>query len=263
MGEDPVEWPGDAVEIERVDKQAGVADLAPSPTAHEPVELLFRGAIAPRRHLLKRPKSVEIVVDPKDLLDPRRTERADQLLLQIGDAHEEAEPLHVRTPEPGAEAGALECPSEDRFLAGIAKARKARAVAACTELLEELPDAMCASEALDANARGCKVDAAPLCERFDCDLVTLPLDDHYGAQFGPVGCRIHRPHPDTQVKTPPERGLAGGRYWARTSDPQLVEPANYFDPARRSSTTRGTRRFAASREKTAMVSFGRGLLTSR
>src|SRR5215211_1007320 len=182
MGDDPVERPRDVVEVESVDEQTGVPDLSSTSAAQEPVELLFGRAIAPCRHLLERPKPMEIVVVPKDLLDPRRTERADQLLLQIGDAHEEAEPLHVRPPEPVAEAGALECPSEDRFLAGIAKAREARAVAACTELLEELPDAMCASEALDANARGCKVDAAPLGERLDCHLVTLPFDDQHDAQ---------------------------------------------------------------------------------
>ena len=42
------------------------------------------------------------------------------------------------------------------------------------------------------NARGRKVDAAPLGERFDRDLVTLPFDDHHGAQFDRVGCHITR-----------------------------------------------------------------------
>ena len=188
MGEDAVEWSRDMVEVERLDEEAGVPDLAPSAAAQEPVKLLLGGAIAPRRHLLERPKPVEIVVGPKDLLDPRRTERAYQLLFQIGDAHEEAEPLHVRARELGAETGALQCPSEDRLLAGIAKTREPRAIPACTEVLEELPDAMCASEAFDANARWREVDAAPLGKRFDRDLVTLPFDDHHGAQFHRVGC---------------------------------------------------------------------------
>lgn len=178
MGEDAVERPGNVVEVERVDEEAGVPDLPPAAAAHEPAKLLLGGAIAPRRHLLKRPKPVEIVVSPKDLLDPRRTERAYQLLLQIGDADEEAEPLHVRARELGAQTGALECPAEDPLLAGVAETREPRAVLACTDLLEERPDAMRASEARDPNARGFKVDAAPLGQRFDCDLVTLPFDHH-------------------------------------------------------------------------------------
>jgi hypothetical protein len=194
MGEDTVEWSRDMVEVERLDEEAGVPDLAPSAAAQEPVKLLLDGAVPPRRHLLERAKPVEIVVGPKDLLDPRRTERAYQLLFQIRDAHEEAEPLHIRARQPGAEAGALQCPPEDRLLAGIAKTREPQAVPACTEALEELPDAMSASEAIDANPRGCKVDAPPLGERFDCDLVTLPLDDQYGAQFDPVGYHVDGGH---------------------------------------------------------------------
>jgi hypothetical protein len=191
MGEDAVERRGNMVEVERLDEEPGIQDLAPSAAAQEPVELLFAGAIAPRRHLLQRPKTVQIVVGPKDLLDPRRTERADQLLLQVGDAHEEAEPLHVRTREPGAEAGALEGSTKHVLLTGIAEPCEPQAIPAGAELLEELPDAMCASEALDPNARGCKVDTAPLGEGLDCHLVTLPFDDHHGAQFVPVGCHIH------------------------------------------------------------------------
>jgi hypothetical protein len=83
------------VEVERFDEDAGVPDLSSTSAAQEPVKLILDGAAAPRRHLLERPKPMEIVVRPKDLLDPRRTERAYQLLFQIADAYEEAEPLHV------------------------------------------------------------------------------------------------------------------------------------------------------------------------
>jgi hypothetical protein len=197
MGEDAVERPRNMIEIERLDKEAGVPDLAPSAAAQEPMKLLLDGAVPPRLHLLERPKPVEIVVGPKDLLDPRRTERAYQLLLQIGDAHEEAEPLHVRTREPGAETGALQCPSEDRFLAGIVQTREPHTILAYTETLEELPDAMGASEAFDANAHCREVDAAPLGERFDRDLVALPFDDHHGARFGPVNYHVDGRHGDT------------------------------------------------------------------
>ena len=44
---------------------------------------------------------------------------------------------------------------------------------------------MRASEAFDADAQCREVDAPPLGERFDRDLVALPFDDHYGAQFDP------------------------------------------------------------------------------
>jgi len=178
MGKDSVERPRDAFEIERLHEQAGVADLAASAAAHEPPKLLLGGAVAPRRHLLERSKPAEVVVSVEDLFDARRAERTDQLLLEIRDADVEPEVLQVGARELGAETGALERLSEDPLLGGIAKTREARAILLCNELLEERPDAMCASEALDPNARGRKVQAAPLGERFDCDLVTLPFDDH-------------------------------------------------------------------------------------
>ena len=178
MGKDSVERPRDAFEIERLHEQAGVADLAASTAAHEPPKLLLGGTVAPCRHLLERSKPAEVVVGVEDLFDARRAERTDQLLLEIRDADVEPEVLHVRARELGAETGALERLSEDSLLARIAKTREARSILLCNEVLEERPDAMCASEALDPNARGRKVQAAPLGERFDCDLVTLPFDDH-------------------------------------------------------------------------------------
>ena len=178
MGEDAIERSRNMVEIERLHEQAGVANLAASAAAHEPPKLLHGGAVAPRRHLLERSKPAEVVVSVEDLFDARRAERTDQLLLEIRDADVEPEVLHVRARELGAETGALERLSEDPLLGGIAKTREAPAILLCNELLEERPDAMCASEALDPNARGRKLQAAPPCERFDCDLVTLPFNDH-------------------------------------------------------------------------------------
>jgi len=189
VGEDAVERPGDAVEIERIDEQARVPDLAPSTAAHETPELLFYGAAAPCRHLLEGPKPVEIVIGPKDLLDPRRAERAYQLLLQIGDAHEEAEPLHVRARELGAEAGALEGSTKDMLLTGIAETRDPRAIRSGPEPLEKGSDSVRASEYGDADARIREVDVATLGQRFDCGLVAHAFDDDHHALFGFVGSR--------------------------------------------------------------------------
>ena len=192
MEEDPVERPRDALEIERVHEQAGVADLAPCAAAHEPPQLLLGGANAPRRHLLECPEPVEIVVGPKDFLDPRRTKRAYQLLLQVGLAYEEAEPLHVRARELVAKTSALEGSTKHARFAGIAQAREPRTLSSTPELLEKGSNAVRASKSNDSDARGRKVKAAPLGERFDCDLVTFTFDDHDGAYFGPVGRHIMR-----------------------------------------------------------------------
>jgi hypothetical protein len=192
-GKDSVERPRDAFESERIDKESGVADLAAAAAAHEPPKLLLGGAIAPRRHLLECPKAMEIAVGAEDLFDTRRTERTDQLLLEIRDAHEEPELLHVRTREVGAEAPALECPAKHQLLARIAETSEPEGTLARAELLEERPDAVCATQASNVDARHGKVEAAPLGERFDRDLVAYSFDEHDGARVGSF--RIHRAHP--------------------------------------------------------------------
>jgi hypothetical protein len=99
MGEDSVEWPRDGPEIQRIDEQAGVEDLAAPAAAHEPPKLLLGRAAAPRRHLLERPEPTEVTVGAEDFFNGRDTERADELILQVHDANEESELLHFRTSE--------------------------------------------------------------------------------------------------------------------------------------------------------------------
>jgi hypothetical protein len=48
-----------------------------------------------------------------------------------------------------------------------------------------------------------------------------------------------------------------------TERPDLQEPAWFFDPEGRGSTTRGTRRFVGSDETAVLVTFGRVVLTRR
>src|SRR4029450_1712739 len=99
MGKDSVEWPRDALKIERIYAVAGVPDLAASAAAHEPPKLILGGAVAPRRHLLKRSKPVEIVIGVEDLFDARRAERTDQFLLEIRDADVDPDALQGRAGE--------------------------------------------------------------------------------------------------------------------------------------------------------------------
>jgi hypothetical protein len=178
MSEDPVERPRDPVEVERLDEQTRVADLAPSAAAHETPKLLLGGAASPCGHLLELSKAMQIVVRADDPLHARHTERADQLLLQIRVADEEPEAFHVRAGEAGAEAeaGPLQRPAEDRFLARIAETCEPRPI--FPELLEERSDPMSPSETLDADSQGSEVDGAALGQRFHCHLVALAFDHH-------------------------------------------------------------------------------------
>src|SRR5262245_27076814 len=201
MGDDLVQRPGDAVEIEGLDQQARVADLAAAAASHEPPQLLPGGAVAPRRHLLEHPEPAEVAVGGEDVLDTCHAEGPDQLVLEVLDADEEPELLQVDAGEAGAETRALERPAEHRLLAGVAEAREAGTFAALPELVEEPSDAVRAAERDDAAAGRRDVDPASLGEGLDRVPVAQALDDHRHAGAGLIEPRIQRHH-----RTRPRQG---------------------------------------------------------
>ena len=83
MSEHAVERPRHPVEVERLDEEAGVADLPPAARAEEPPQLVVEWPAAPLRLLLQRSERAEVAVQLDDVLDDVRAERADQLVLEI------------------------------------------------------------------------------------------------------------------------------------------------------------------------------------
>src|SRR3954447_6340263 len=113
--EHAVEWPRHAGEIERVDERRRVLDLAPAARAHEAPQLRLDAAGALRGLLLEGPEASELALGLDDPLDAGGSEAADQLVLEVGVADEEAGP-----PELGAQAGPLDGEPEVALLAGVA-----------------------------------------------------------------------------------------------------------------------------------------------
>ncbi len=95
VGKYPVKRPWHLGEIERLDEQPRVADLPLAGAAHETPKLLLWRPSLPRRLLLQGAERTEFTLSVDDPFHRGDTERADQLILQVGDAHVEAESLHV------------------------------------------------------------------------------------------------------------------------------------------------------------------------
>ena len=62
VSKDPVKRPRHLAEVERINEQLGVSDLAASAAAHEAPKLLFGGPSSPLRLLLKRPEASEVAL---------------------------------------------------------------------------------------------------------------------------------------------------------------------------------------------------------
>ena len=72
-----------------------------------------------RRLLLQRRNDPKLTLSVDDLFHGGGTEGADQLVLQVCDAHVEAQRFHVGASEVGAEAGPLETAPEVALLSGV------------------------------------------------------------------------------------------------------------------------------------------------
>jgi hypothetical protein len=220
--EDSVEWPRDVLDVERVDEQARIPDLAPSAAAHEPPQLFLKGPAAPLWHLLKRPEPVKIVVGREDLLNTLRAQRADQFLLQVGLADEKADLLHVCTGQAGSEACAFEPLPKDLLLPRVAEPREPGSIR--SNLLKERSDTVRAAQTMDPDTSGGEVDVASLGQRLDGHLVALSFDDHDRAHVGRL--RSHAHHAGMPPSGPAARercafSLVGrllGRLWSAPLD---------------------------------------------
>src|SRR6266704_2258165 len=108
MSKYQVKRPRHLGEIERIDEQTRVSDLPAAVTADEAPKLLLNGPSSLRRLLLQGAERSELALSISDLFHGGDTESADQLVLQICDAHVETQPLQIDASEVGSEASPLE-----------------------------------------------------------------------------------------------------------------------------------------------------------
>jgi len=67
MSKDPVKRPGHLRQVERIDEQLGVSDLAATAAAHETPKLLLGGPSSPLRLLLERPEASKVALSVNHL----------------------------------------------------------------------------------------------------------------------------------------------------------------------------------------------------
>ena len=182
MREYALEWPRHSSEVQRLDEQTGVADLAAAAAAQEAPELLLGGPSAPCRLLLKGSERLEVTLGLDDPLDGAGSQGPDQLLLQVGDADVEPESFHLRPREIGAEAGPLKAAAEVVLLCRVAEPRQPDVKASRAEPREEPSDGLRPSNRDHRDALGVKIATTALRERFERALVADPLDEHDRAQ---------------------------------------------------------------------------------
>jgi hypothetical protein len=189
MSEYAVQGPRHPGEIERLDEQTRVPDLPAAAAAHEAPELLLLASSVPRSLLLQRAEGSELSLGVDDLFDRGGAMSADQLVLQVCDAHVEPESFHLGAGEVGAETRPLETALELALLCGVAEARQPDVEPPRAEQIQEASDGLRAPDRDDGDPLGVEIAATAPSERFERPLVADPLDEHDG--LSPLAVRTH------------------------------------------------------------------------
>ena len=178
MSKHQVKRRGYTSEIECLDEQARVANLSTAAAPHEAPKLVLGRPSSPLRLLLERAEGSEVSLSVHDILHGGGTVSADQLVLQICDAHVEAQPFHLGPAEVGAEPGPLEPAPEVAFLADIAEAGQLDVKPLRTELHQEPSDGLRSPDRHDGNTLSLEIPATSLGERLERALIADPFDEY-------------------------------------------------------------------------------------
>jgi len=193
MSQDTIERPRHARELQRVDQQPRVPDLPAAVGAEEAPKLLLAAPSLPGRLLLERAERSKLTLGLDDLFHTGGTKAADQLVLQVGDAHIEPEGFHVGATEVGADAGPLQTAPEVALLAGVTQARQSEVQPPRTEQLQEVSEVPGTAHWHNSNALGGKISTTALSQRLERDLVADPLNKHDRLWVNAWGQRVcHR-----------------------------------------------------------------------
>jgi hypothetical protein len=178
VSEDTVQRPRHLGELQGVDEQTGVSDFAAAAAAHEAPKLLLIAPSFPRRLLLEGAERAKLALTLNDLFHGGGTESANQLVLQVCDAHVETESFHIGAGEVGAEAGSLETAPEVTLLGGVTETRQRDVKPLRAEELQETSDGLRATNRHDGDAFGGEIPIASLSQCFERTLVADPFDKH-------------------------------------------------------------------------------------
>src|SRR5262245_57669814 len=141
--------------------------------------------------LLECPEGAQVAVLLDDALDDLRPERADELVLEVGVADEEAEQFHAVPREVCPETRVLQAPPEAALLAHVAEPGEREVETRWAVEVERAADCLRAADRDDRDALRRKVPPASVGKRLERDAVAEPLDEHDRPDVVGDACRLH------------------------------------------------------------------------
>jgi hypothetical protein len=112
------------------------------------------------------------------ILDRSGAEGADQLVLEVRDAHEEAQPFKIRARQARSKAGPLQGPLEVALLCHVTEACDLEVEAPRAVPIEVAADGLRTADRKDGNSLGFEVPSVALGQRLDGELIADSFDQH-------------------------------------------------------------------------------------
>lgn len=164
--------------MKRQDKEAGVAEVASSASTQPSVHLRLEGLPAPGWLILQRSEGAEVTLGIKKVFDRRPSRGSDQFLLQVVDADEKAELLHLWPIEWRAQVRGRQSMPKVIFFACVTHAgdREVRSLRA--EADEMTSNRVSAADRYDDDSLCVEIAATATGHRLECNLIAYPLDQY-------------------------------------------------------------------------------------
>jgi hypothetical protein len=178
MSKYAVQRPRHAVEIQCVDEEGRELDLPASMRPEEAPQLLLLSPSSPGGLLLKGPERFKVTLRVDDLFHRGGPQGPDQLVLEVCDAHVEAELFHLGASEVRAEPGPLETAPEVALFSGVTESRQSEVQPLRAEPVQEASDCLRTADWHNRNAFTSKIPATALSERLERGLVAEPFDKY-------------------------------------------------------------------------------------
>ena len=189
MGEHPIEGPRHVIEVQCLDEQAPVADLAARGRAQEASKLLLAAPLTLRGLTLERAERSRLTLRIDDLLYGVDTEVTDQLVLQVLDAPMKPQLLHLGRTQVLPETGTMKATLDVTDLGRVEETRKSEVPPVWAPHVEEVADARRTSHRHDGDAISVEIYASALGQCFERVSVTDTLHEHHRTLLDPASRR--------------------------------------------------------------------------
>jgi hypothetical protein len=179
--EQQVEGPWEGGQVEGIDQEPRVLDLPAAGRAEEAAQPSVVRIVPVRRLAPEDVERREVPSTLDDFQHPVRSECADQLVLEVVDAGEEAERLQRRAVGRVAETGPTEPAPDESLLRGVVEPDQPVSEPARSEQLRVVAEVGRTPGRGDRDPLGDQVEVEPAGKGKYGDLVADALDEHDGA----------------------------------------------------------------------------------